>query len=493
MNRVAVTPSDAVPPPPLPEPPLPLVRQTVRDLLLSSAAFHSLDPQRRQEIAQAMVKVCHTAVALLQEEIESDKLVAAVQPQAPVPLSRAQAFGSGAPVAFAQSAGSEFSGVSAERVAGTTQAILNAVSFPRFVTDLINGVFKALVDTNQQQMASYVDLIKNVAATTEGFADANLGPELARQWLIERYPASFEIEGGPDKDTAPGDREEEAQEARLRLRDGGSMPSEEALRTDLGLAPGESVPTGDPETVLVPLARRALARQRQQVLATMVMLGLQRIVIESGRLNASMRFHIDTHSAAMEDKASQFDLRNTITASGRYGFGPWGFSATMTNTIGYVSTQKTQTSEEMNTDLDLNSSVELVFRTDYLPLDRLAGTGQRDRIRVNTLNPEAEIKAATEARTAREKRWEASDAARRAALEKSLQPVSQPQPPKPGAPGTVEDAEKARKEAAEKGAKKPEPQKTEKKEAPGGPSAKPPDKAAPGSAATKAPPPPFRK
>ena len=44
----------------------------------------------------------------------------------------------------------------------------------------------------------------------------------------------------------------------------------------------------------------------------------------------------------------------------------------MTNTIGYVSTQKTQTSEEMNTDLDLTSSVELVFKSDYVPLDRLA-------------------------------------------------------------------------------------------------------------------------
>ena len=47
------------------------------------------------------------------------------------------------PLARAQSAGSEFSGVAASRVAGTTRDILNAVSFPRFVTELINGVFKA--------------------------------------------------------------------------------------------------------------------------------------------------------------------------------------------------------------------------------------------------------------------------------------------------------------------------------------------------------------
>jgi hypothetical protein len=50
-----------------------------------------------------------------------------------------------------------------------------------------------------------------------------------------------------------------------------------------------------------------------------------------------------------------------------------GMDAKMQNTIGYVSTQKQQSTEEMNTDLDLNSSVELIFKTDYLPLDRMAG------------------------------------------------------------------------------------------------------------------------
>ena len=73
----------------------------------------------------------------------------------------------------------------------------------------------------------------------------------------------------------------------------------------------------------------------------------------------------------------------------------------MTNTIGYVSTQKTQTTEEMNTDLNLNSSVELVFKTDYLPLERLAGRRQVDRIKVNTLNPDAEEDTARKSRDSR--------------------------------------------------------------------------------------------
>ena len=123
-----------------------------------------------------------------------------------------------------------------------------------------------------------------------------------------------------------------------------------------------------------------------------------------------------------------------MEASGKYGFGPWGVEAKVKNTIGYVSTQRTQTTEEMNTDLDLNSSVELVFKTDYLPLDRLAGKGQVDRIRVNTLNPEAEAKAATEERRARNEAQSKAEEGRRTELASRLErqktaPASTPAPP----------------------------------------------------------------
>ena len=146
----------------------------------------------------------------------------------------------------------------------------------------------------------------------------------------------------------------------------------------------------------MPLARAAIARNRQQMLSTMVMMGMQRIVIESGRLNASMRFHIDTRSAAAADAGSSFDMRTNTDVSGGAKFGPWGMEAKVQNTIGYVSTQRSQTTEEMNTDLDLSSNVELIFKTDYVQLDRLAGGPTQERIRVNAMNPEAEARLANE-------------------------------------------------------------------------------------------------
>jgi hypothetical protein len=408
--------------------PSPEVRETIRDLLSASAQYHGLDPATRKDIAQGLVRISSTALALAEEERGAHAS----------PIRKPS-------LSLAQNAGSEFSGVAAQRVADTTRQILNAVSFPRFVTELITGVFKALVDSNQQQMQAYVELIRNVAASTEGFADANVGVQGARQWLVETFPGSFVIEGEVDDfedPSRPLTRDEQAERdasTRLRLKPSASMPSEAALRTALGLQPQDALPGGDPEN-LVGLARTSLARGRQQMLATMVMLGMQRIVIESGRLHASMRFHIDTRSAAADDRGSSFDVRNETEASGSFGYGPWGASAKVKNTIGYVSTQRTQTTEEMNTDLDLNSSVELVFKTDYLPLDRLAGQGQADRIRVQTLNPEAELKVAADERKARLAAQGKSEEARQSDLSDRLARRAEPAPAPPPAPPAARPA-----------------------------------------------------
>jgi hypothetical protein len=399
------------------------VRETIRSLLMASAEYQALEPEARRDIARGLVQISSTARALADAEVRAPGSTDPAKPGRYVrPLN----------------AGSEFSGVAADRVAGTTKAILNAVSFPRFVNELIIGVFKALLESNQQQMHEYVELIKNVAATTDGFADANIGVQGAREWLAERFAGSFVIEGEVDDFETPGQpltKEEQAERdasTRLRLKPGASMPSEGALKTALGLGPQDSLPGSDPES-LVALARASLARSRQQMLSSMVMMGMQRIVIESGRLSASMRFHIDTRSAAADDRGSTFDVRNESDATVGAKFGPWGVDAKVKNTIGFVSTQRTQTTEEMNTDLDLNSSVELVFKTDYLPLDRMAGAGTVDRIRVNTLNPDAEAKIATDERKARREAQGKAEDARRSQVSDRMKapPPSAPSAPPP--------------------------------------------------------------
>ena len=414
-------------------PPPDWLRHAVRGVLEQSPGYHQLPAEQRRALAQAMVKVSSIAAGLIAEETAAAEALA--EPRAgalevaPGPMARAQ----DAPPF----------GAAVDRVAGTTRAVLNAVSFPRFVTDLINGVFKAMLDSSSQQMQMYVQLLNNVSASAEGFERTQFSLGAMRQWVADHFPDQIEYDL---PETEPGDDPpdpEDIANIRLRLKPGASMPGAEEMRTVLGLGPEEALDASNPEQ-LVPLARRQIARQRQQMLATMVMLGMQRIVIDSGKINASMRFHIDTRSAANEDRGSQFGMQNRVKASGSFGMGPWGASAEVENTISYVSTQRSQNTEEINTDLDLNSSVEINFRTDYLPLNQMAAQAQADRIRNATLNPAASpADSGSAERQARLNAQLQAEGARRSAMDTAIADASRRPPASPPAPPATPPASPA--------------------------------------------------
>lgn len=390
--------------------PQPWLRAAVRDVLERAPHYPALAAHDRQALAQAMVTVSALAADLLAEEHDADQQIHS----SPVVLARAQeqqpAFGE-----------------AAKRIADTTNSVLNAVSFPRFVTDLINGVFRAMLDSNAQQMQQYVELLGAVSASAGGFERTQFGVGQVRQWVADHFPEVIEYDA-PDPGDSP-DPDEVAQQ-KLRLRGGASMPTTEDIRATLGVGEEETIDASNPEQ-LVPLARRYLARQRQQMLATMVAMGMQRIVVDSGRINAAMRFHIDTRSAANEERGSQFSLQNRIKAAGKFGVGPWGASAEIENNIGYVSTQRAQRTEEMNTDLELTSSVELNFHSDYLPLNQMAAQAQAERVRGATLNPSIDIPDPSAARTARLQAQLTGERERRNGMDATIASAAAPRPASP--------------------------------------------------------------
>ena len=398
------------------------LRSAVRQLLLDTPSYQALEPARRRELAQAMVRVGQLAAECIAEE------------------RAAQAQIDGRPVARALEDQPGF-GESARRIGDVTRATLEAISFPRFVTDLLNGVFRAMNDSSQQQLNQYLQLLNAVSSTAAGFEQTQTNEVQVRAWLVDHFPDSFEMDlpEPPEPGEEPPDPED-VEPPRLRMKAGGSMPSEDALRSALGVQPHEefSAP-GNPEA-LVPLARRQLARTRQSMLATMVQMGMQRIVIDAGRITASMRFHIDTRSAAARDRGSQFGMQNRVRASGSFGMGAWGVSADVENTISYVSTERSQATEELNTSADLNSSVELNFHTDAVPLNRLAAQAQADRVRNASLNPDREAELAAGratserlagARTAEETRRGGVDSAVRSVPPPPVSTAPLAPPPRP--------------------------------------------------------------
>lgn len=360
------------------------VRAAVRDVLTQGEAHQVLEPAERREIARSLVRIAHAA-KLLDEEGE-------VQPTPKI--------------ARAMSASDSYGGSAVANLADTARRTIQAISFPRFVAELIQGVFRAMVETNQAQLQQYLELIRGVSQSLEGFSSlGGNSDDAAKRWLADQFPASYAIEEPNPEDFDPEDGPEP-----IELMTRGSAPSADAIRAALGTEADADVPTSPQE--LVGFVKRSLARNRQGMLATMIQMGMQRIVIDSGRIHASMRFHIDAQSAAAEQAHSGFDTRHSVAASGSVGFGPWSASASVSSTIGYVRTTDTQTEENTNVSADLNSSVELQFRTDQVPLDRLASSQTVERLRLNTLNPEREMQIAHETDRARISANQAVDTAR---------------------------------------------------------------------------------
>ncbi|WP_447755419.1 hypothetical protein [Sphingopyxis fribergensis] len=392
------------------------IRHAVRSQLTAQDAAEKVDPSARRDIANALVRIAHAA-KLLDDEAAP----------APSPPSRAM------------DADDHFSSTAVDRVASSTRQILGAISFPRFVSELINGVFKAMLDTNQAQLQQYVELVRGVSQSLDGFASMGGGDDAAKRWLAERFPASYEIEA-PDPDDVP-DPDDDPEPLRLITR--GAAPSADALRTALGVEPDTAMPSGSPSE-LIPFVRQSLARNRQQMLATMVQMGMQRIVIDAGRISAGMRFHIDASSAAAEQSTSAFDTRTTVGASASVGFGWWSASASVNSTIGYVATNDTRTSQDLNASADLTSSVELQFRTDQVPLDRIASENTVERLRLNTLNPEREMEINRQADEARLRARSELATARAARAAPSVAPTPAAAPPAAPALDTNVIAERAR-------------------------------------------------
>jgi hypothetical protein len=215
-----------------------VVRREVRRLLEASRAYRELPADVQHRLAEDMVRV---GVYLAEPEgIPANGLAGAI---AAVPA----------------------------KVGGRTD-LLSAVNFPAFVAGLIQAVFDAIVGASIQQMDAYGDLLKSVAQMVLEFAAEGIPDEAARVWLERTYPGCFE------RDADCGG---------LRLRSGADC-AEALSRLRLLPLQGSLLKLG-PEAIekkLLAVARRRLAVSRQQLLATMVMMGINRIVVTDGKIRA---------------------------------------------------------------------------------------------------------------------------------------------------------------------------------------------------------------
>ena len=122
------------------------------------------------------------------------------------------------------------------------------------------------------------------------------------------------------------------------------------------------------EETILPQARERVAQQRLSTLATMVLMGMQRVVIKDGSIGARLRFR----AAAVDRAAVQYATSNDPSTGGT----TWGARASE-GAITKVSTVGVNAQSDSELKAELFGDVKINFASETLPLDRFVDEAQR--------------------------------------------------------------------------------------------------------------------
>jgi hypothetical protein len=341
------------------------VRREVRHILENTPAYWELPQDTRQEMANAMVRVgtylvdgerpgsrSQTGARQLAEDDDSPR-----QPPSDQPFNPG-------------TAKDDFGDVASRAGTDAFAAEVKAVNFPQFVADLIHGTFDAIVTASIKQMDAYSELLKNVTKSLDEYMRDNVTENNARDYLAGKYPDALSVDtsGGAPK-LAPA-----ASASSMQLPD---------FMKDLGLP--QPVDTLDQDTIdqtLVPAARQRMALDRQHLLATMVLMGINRLVVTDGDINAKVLFQLDSVDKAVRGGSQTQNFSDTETRN-KSKFGWWFSPSTSSEetTNFTVATTKTASSQaEVDLHTKLSGEVNVRFKTDAFPLDKMADIIGVDKI-----------------------------------------------------------------------------------------------------------------
>ncbi len=369
------------------------VRPQVRALLEQSPGFAALPAAQQRDIAQTMVRVAAYMAnphGLAREEFAHPQLRKELAPEvAAQPTAQALAgvddAKNKASAKVGVFAGADFQAGALQQGTQEFRNLVGAVDFPAFVGGLIQNVFQAIVTASMQQMEAYGKLLKAVAQTVDQFAQDNISMNNARDWLADKYPdlLTVQTEGGEDEERA-GPRLAvvgEDQDAALRR-----INEEQQL-----LKPITDLSDPEQEARLVTAARLQMARMRQQMLSSMVLLGINRIVVTDGLINAKVMFDFRASDQAQRRaRASLYDREassNKNVSGGGFAM-PWGGAATVNvNEQSHVTTVQSSVDETSESKAELKAKltgeVRVNFKSDYFPMEKLASPGMIASIQGN--------------------------------------------------------------------------------------------------------------
>jgi hypothetical protein len=336
------------------------VRTQVHALLKKTKAYDELDPVSQRNLAKGMVEV----VAYLSDPNAGQKKLAEGQNQLARGLEEKSAVEK-FKERQAEKPGFAGKDFDAGALRAGTQAfkdMVGAVDFPKFVSGLIEGVFTSIVDSSIRQMQAYQKLLEAVVMSVGEFASENLTNNQGRDYLASRFSDTLTVNVSGDT-------------PRLALKDDAPEDGLAKIKAAMGLTDDPDVDDEESEAELARRATLEMAKLRQQQLATMVLLGINRIVVTDGLINAKVIFKMSasdvaarTNTASMYD--DQFKYRQQRSGGGWFSS---DYDRTQEGHRTVVSSvNEDQSESKANISANLTGEVRVNFKSETFPLDRMA-------------------------------------------------------------------------------------------------------------------------
>jgi hypothetical protein len=226
---------------------------------------------------------------------------------------------------------------------GAFNDLVDSVDFPKFVADLLKGVFDANLKVMKQQTDSYIKLMKEASKSVGDF-----------------------IKQVKDEESFLKLAETRREQYNVVVEDG---------KVALTTPDGEKVDTEDADVKRhIMDAKIQMAQEHRMALQQVLVMGVTRLVVGGGEVDAAVEFSVK----AKRESGAHHDDKNINIVNTHMEYDPplFGLFGGPSGTIDVSNTNiRINTSDKKTTDdlsATLKGKVNIKFKTDYFKLDQFA-------------------------------------------------------------------------------------------------------------------------
>lgn len=234
---------------------------------------------------------------------------------------------------------------------GSTKAfneLVDSVDFPKFVADLLKAVFDANLKVMKSQTDDFIRLMREATKSTADFVK-KVKDDDSFAYLAETKGDQFNV-----------------------TMERGADGSQKLALTN---PQGEKFDTEDAEVkAKIMDAKIAMAKEHRAALREVLLMGVTRLVVEKGEVEAGVEFRITANRTS--NVSHQDQNVNTLNASFDYEpplaglFGGPSHTVNVSNTNIQINTSNKDAKDELFA--KLMGKVNIKFKTDYFKLDNFA-------------------------------------------------------------------------------------------------------------------------